>query len=70
MNYQQLKKLVMDERNVQKTHQFLLLRDFPPDTNFEEITEPVLLLYLETANWGYLQKLLQLLWVLHRFSLI
>lgn len=61
MNYPMLKRLVMDERNPEKVHDFLKKREFPPDTNFEEITEPLLYLYIETANWSYLQKLLQLL---------
>lgn len=56
-----LKRLVVEERNSEKVHDFLKRREFPPDTNFEEITEPILYLYIETANWGYLQRLLQLL---------
>ncbi|KAI6192855.1 hypothetical protein M3Y99_01914500 [Aphelenchoides fujianensis] len=61
MTYAQLRNLVLNEKNAEKTHHFLLQRGFPPHTNFEEITEPLLYLYLEFANWGYVQKLLQML---------
>ncbi|KAI6199289.1 hypothetical protein M3Y96_00611200 [Aphelenchoides besseyi] len=61
MNYEKLRKLVFEERNAQQVHSFLLQRGFPPQTNFEEITEPLLYLYIDTANSGYVQKLLQLL---------
>lgn len=61
MDYAMLKRLVLEEKNAEKVHEFLTRREFPPDTDFHEIAEPLLYLYIETANWGYLQKLLQLL---------
>jgi hypothetical protein len=61
MDYEELRKLVIDKQNAEKTHEFLLLRGFPPETDFFEITEPLIYLYVETANWGYVQKLLQML---------
>lgn len=61
MTYQKLKKLVFDERSAEKVHEFLICRGFPPETDFNEITEPLIYLYIETANWGYVQKLLQML---------
>jgi hypothetical protein len=61
LNYKLLHNFVTVAKNVEKVHEFLVYRGFPPDTDFDEIAEPLLYLYLESANWGYVQKLLQML---------
>ncbi|CAD5231388.1 unnamed protein product [Bursaphelenchus xylophilus] len=61
MTTDQLKHLI-DEENVEKLHLALVRNGgFPENTDFSQVTEPLLVLYLEQANFGYVQKLLQML---------
>ncbi|KAE9552804.1 hypothetical protein FO519_003991 [Halicephalobus sp. NKZ332] len=59
--YEVFQKL-MKSGDVEKVHNFLVKRgDFPPGMNFSEDLDPLLELYLQNANWGYVKKLLNLL---------
>ena len=61
LTYEVFKKL-MKSGDVEKVHTFLVKRnDFPPGMNFSEDLDPLLDLYLQNANWGYVKKLLNLL---------
>uniref|UniRef100_A0A914D0R0 Uncharacterized protein n=1 Tax=Acrobeloides nanus TaxID=290746 RepID=A0A914D0R0_9BILA len=58
--FEDLKKSVLN-RNFERTHEILVNDGIPTDSTMKEIIEPLINLYLDRANLGFLQKLLNVL---------
>lgn len=55
-------KKILSNGDLERMHLFLIQRGgFPPETKFDEELDPLLNMYLDHANIGYLRKLLQIL---------
>jgi hypothetical protein len=52
-------------RNFERTHEILVNDGIPTDSTMKEIIEPLINLYLDRANLGFLQKLLNVLYVFY-----
>lgn len=62
--FEDLKKSVLN-RNFERTHEILVNDGIPTDSTMKEIIEPLINLYLDRANLGFLQKLLNVLYVFY-----